>query len=296
MRQLPAPLRRLLRRTARAILRGGPSRLRQWAVRVPFSRYHWLPGALFQGTERIAWRGVTVSLDPGEVLGYFPYFLGHYSDTELAKLSDLCASHLVLADVGANIGLISLALAAAHPTLQVYAFEPDPTIATTLRANLDLNPALHPRVQAVQAAASDIATTLTFHSSLGTENAGMGRVMRDSDLSPSATISVPAVRLDDFFRQVGMLPDVVKIDVEGHEDAVLEGMTGLFEAGYPKAILLEVHALCFPPAARLPFKEQIAHRLHQAGYHLRQLEGEQWPTAAAPAEWPDRLHLLAVRV
>lgn len=296
MRQFPAPLRRLLRRTTRALLRVGPPRLRQWAVRVPFSRYHWIPGALFQGAERIVWRGVSVSLDPGEVIGYFPYFLGNYSDTELDKLSEWCAGSKVFADVGANIGLLSLALAEAHPTLQIYAFEPDPTIAATLQANLDLNPALRPRVHLVQAAASDAATTLTFHSTLGTENEGMGRVVSASEPPPRSAIPVPALRLDDFFRQLGTPPDVVKIDVEGHELAVLEGMAGLYELGYPKAILLEVHALYFPPAERLPFKEQAARLLQQAGYTLHQLDGERWPPAAAPAAWPDRLHLLAVRV
>ena len=53
--------------------------------------------------------------------------------------------------------------------------------------------------------------------------------------------TVPCMRLDEYFGHSGRRPpDMMKIDVEGAELAVLRGTVGLFEAGLRPTILCEV--------------------------------------------------------
>jgi hypothetical protein len=58
--------------------------------------------------------------------------------------------------------------------------------------------------------------------------------------APAHTISVEAMRLDDFYAQYGN-PDFIKIDVEGHEYAVFEGAQNLL--GSTKRPLIYFEAL-----------------------------------------------------
>src|SRR5262245_1028477 len=130
-------VRYVLRRGFRLMLRiPGAGTLRRAAVRLPFSRLHALMRCLFWGTEIITWRGIRVEVNPGEVHGYYIYFLGEYATEEIDKCIELGRAAHTFVDVGANIGLTSLSVARACPELTVYAFEPDRNIAARLRENL----------------------------------------------------------------------------------------------------------------------------------------------------------------
>lgn len=73
--------RKLLCRGVRFVLNApGAGPLRRAAERVPFSRFHRLASWLFWGREAIRWRGVRVIVNPGEVHGYYAYFLDYASE------------------------------------------------------------------------------------------------------------------------------------------------------------------------------------------------------------------------
>lgn len=87
-----ASLRSPLQRTYRLLLRIPALRfLRRLTIRVPFSRFHGLASWLFWGEKIIEWRGVRVAVNPGEVHGYYPYFLDDYSGIALGARSHLMA-------------------------------------------------------------------------------------------------------------------------------------------------------------------------------------------------------------
>ena len=127
----------------------------------------------------------------------------------------------VFLDVGSHWGLYALL---AHKTghfSRIVAFEPDPTNYAQLQANLFLNDAavaIEPR----QLAASD--REATFGLVLRTRhNRGGTRLAEEGE---AAQVACRAVRLDRELDFEGKLL-VMKMDVESHELAAVEGMMGL---------------------------------------------------------------------
>lgn len=283
--RLPDPIRKLIRRAVRLFLRPAPRQVRGIAVRVPFSRFHRILPYCFWGEEQIAWRGVRVNVNPGAVLGYYAYFLGDYAGDEIDLLIGLCKDAHVLADVGANSGMITLALAQACPQLRIFAFEPDPVIAARFSTNLRLNDTLSPRITLVENAAADVDGRLFFRSAADSLNPETGHLVPTSD---KGSQSVPSIRLDTYFMRAALKPDVVKIDIEGAELDALRGMERLFSETPPQHILIEVHAFYQDRGNRTAFNLSVQEVLVNAGYALKQLDGR----AALPAEqWPDRIHI-----
>jgi len=132
-----------------------------------------------------------------------------------------CTAEAVFLDVGAHWGLYSLL---AHRTgyfSRIVAFEPDPTNYAQLQANLFLNDAamaIEPR----QLAASDREATFGLVQRTH-RNRGGTRLAEEGE---TARAACRAVRIDREVDFEGKLL-VMKMDVESHEVAALEGMAGL---------------------------------------------------------------------
>lgn len=226
-------------------------------------------------------------MNAGEVHGYYLYFFNQYAEEEINKLVELCNEAQVFVDVGANIGLFSVVLAHRCPQLRIYAFEADPNIAESLRLNISLNPSISDRIFTVPKAVGDINGDVPFCSSWGTANAGIGRLKGGND-----NISVPCITLDSHFEEIGVMPEIIKIDVEGAELNVLRGMQGLLNGNKLKCVLLETHAFYLPQQERPDFNTQIESLLCSSGFTLQDIYGCSLPVAN---EWPPRLHILATK-
>ncbi len=135
-------------------------------------------------------------------------------------------------DVGACHGLFSLAFTHGRPDAEAVAVEPSPLAWEVLASSLRLNAGA--RIRPVQAAVGAAPGTLTMryswhHLEASPEAAG----------DPSA-VQVPLHTLDLLCEELGFHPDLVKIDVEGYELAVLRGAHRLF-AGSRPVLFLEIH-------------------------------------------------------
>jgi FkbM family methyltransferase len=144
---------------------------------------------------------------------------------------------MVVADVGANIGLTVLELAdAVGPSGHVHAFEPVSRLADSLERNCQINGASHVTVHRMAIgscnATSEIALA-AFNSGDNWVDGGVGGALHET---------VMVRRLDDEIGQecVG----VVKVDTQGYEPQVLEGMKGTIQRSPDLAIVFE---FC-PPA------------------------------------------------
>jgi FkbM family methyltransferase len=139
----------------------------------------------------------------------------------------------VAVDVGANLGYYTvLAGAAVGAEGRVVAVEPEPRNAALLEENVRLN-GFDDRVEIVAAAAGEAeGSTLLY---LGEANLGDHRAFDSGD--GRKAIEVPIVALDDLPALAGRV-DLVKIDVQGAEAAVLRGARRLIERNRDHLVML----------------------------------------------------------
>src|SRR5262249_35163697 len=142
----------------------------------------------------------------------------------------LCSKEKAAIDIGANIGEISYYL--SKYSKQNHAFEINPVIAEKLRqANL-INTTVY------EIGLSDCRRSASFRMPVagGGPVSGLGTIETTNDLDglAVATRELPVAMLDDFeLKDVG----VIKIDVEGHELAVLRGAAKTLEREKPSLIV-----------------------------------------------------------
>ncbi len=245
----------------------------------------WAPRWL-GGRAVVSWRGVRVEVDPGEAHGFHVFVHGDYGGAELDACIELARDAGVFVDVGAHIGLISLAVARACPHVRVIAVEADPVVATWLRRNLLLNPDLAGRVTVVEGAASDSDGSVEFLPSGSSENVGVGHV---TGASPTGAVRVPSVALGGWLSARQLRADVVKMDIEGGE---LPALAGLWSSGQrPSAILLETHGHMFPSANA--FNADVLSALTRRGYTVERLNRGVWHPVTDASELGGRSHLRA---
>jgi FkbM family methyltransferase len=156
---------------------------------------------------------------------------------EVAAALDALAAPRIL-DVGANIGLFGVFALGRWPEARITAFEPDPSnrhvLCQTVAANDDGR-----RWTVVAAAVANAVGELSFVPDLGAE-AHIARTHEDG------TVTVPTV---DFYEQLGDGADLVKMDCEGGEWAILADPR--FAAMKAGIIRLEWHSIhCPQPDAR----------------------------------------------
>ena len=164
-------------------------------------------------------------------------------------------------DVGANHGYYTLLMAdGAGPTGAVFAVEPNPDPARRLLNTLDVN-GFSDFAHVIDKAASDISGQ---HVELHIEE---GRGL-NATLMPgegSRAVTVESVSVDELTRDWPRV-DLVKVDVEGAEQAVWRGLAATLEANPEVAVVLEVNTGRYedPPS----FFDEI----ERAGFRLRYID------------------------
>jgi FkbM family methyltransferase len=139
-----------------------------------------------------------------------------------------------LLDIGANVGLVTLLL--ADKLQHAILFEPNPIAAARARENLALN---HLGFEVHELALSDQAGTVEIENAGGVDSCNRTVVGFTTSLP---TISVRRATLDSFLAKhsAQLAPiSAVKIDVEGHENSVLRGMSGLLASHRPRLVMFE---------------------------------------------------------
>jgi FkbM family methyltransferase len=145
----------------------------------------------------------------------------------------------VIFDIGANTGLYTLLSQHVQPDALVYAFEPIERNMEKMRFNCRINGM--DKVQFVHAAASNKAGRHTIFVPR-TEVSTTSTLERDvaGNLNMEHPVEIETITLDSFVEQNNISNvDLVKIDVEGHEVAVLEGFARCIRQ-YKPTILAEI--------------------------------------------------------
>jgi FkbM family methyltransferase len=231
----------------------------------------WLVRALAGG--RIKMRHVgdaVVAVDPEDYVGWAVFRTGSYEPTSLAlALKIMSAEPGLFVDVGANFGWYTCAVASIAGA-RVVGVEPDPGNCVALRANIDRN---------------ELRNVVTFHGAVGPRPEPLAMSRRSPGNSGTVAVlsglpapgngsywagSMPLQDLLTALVQPVARPVLIKIDVEGFEPQVLEGLdfTGPFR---PKNILIECdRTLC---AAAWGSYENFAAFFTRRGYDLFDVAG-----------------------
>jgi FkbM family methyltransferase len=189
------------------------------------------------------------------------------------QLTAVFRSDDIFFDVGANTGYFSC-LALCSGVAGVTAFEPDPDTCVVMNGQRQLN-------------GWDEAALSIVPMGLSDEN-GHQQLIRGSDSGesgfgdwphrePVGRIEVEVITLDEYCRQAGRYPSILKIDVEGWEYPVLRGAAAVLQN--PTLRLVVFETAC--DAKGVIIDPRLPELLKQAGFtvsHLPRPSGRIKPT------------------
>jgi FkbM family methyltransferase len=210
-------------------LHGLPEFRGKWRLLSPFA-------ALIDGTAVRSRYGVLLGLDVHDRTNQL-CVLGRYGSTVSSEVEKLEEGHCFI-DVGANCGVFSL-LAARRvgPDGLVVSFEPCFTTFAKLVRNIGLN-ALENVLPFNMAIATLTRPDLLDSGSVG--HSGRYAIAREPIETGERIMSLA---IDDFpglMKLIGDRPIIVKIDVEGFEHAVLQGLEPILAQQQTRGVVVEI--------------------------------------------------------
>lgn len=157
-------------------------------------------------------------------------------------------------DIGANIGVFSLYAGLRHPGNRIVAFEPEYANLHLLRDNIIKN-GLQDHVVPYSIALSNLTGLSYLHIQDLTPGAALHTESQEElkfthEMKPVVwKTGISTFTLDDFCEKSGMIPNYMKLDVDGTELEILQGGKNILRDKSLKSILLE------PP--RDPAKKEL---------------------------------------
>jgi FkbM family methyltransferase len=147
-------------------------------------------------------------------------------------LRDLCKPGKIVFDVGANFGGLTTVMSRmVGPRGVVCAFEASPRIIDKCQRNIVLNGCNNVQIY----------NLAVYHNSTSKVPIYLGSHLNDSIYTNNNTESpayyVSTIAIDDFVESTNLVPDVVKMDIEGAEFDAVKGMLKTISTAKPHLIL-----------------------------------------------------------
>jgi len=144
-------------------------------------------------------------------------------------------------DLGANIGYITLLMSdIIGASGVIYAIEPDPSNIELLNMNIGLN-GYNDRVKIFNMGVSNKRGEMDFYIGKSSNLGGMAKTKS----TRSKSIKVKVNTITNFCNN-NEIPELIKMDIEGHEVEVLEGMLSLVKNNkFPCKIVMELHPVYY---------------------------------------------------
>ncbi len=203
--------------------------------------------------------GIRLELDPGEYIDGLVLRCGFYEEEVLDAITGSLQPGDVFWDVGSNLGLHALTVARRCPGVRAWAFEPNPTMAALIRTAAIRNGL---RVELLQVALDSKAGTAEFYLHAGnTGRSGLHNWANDPQLRHIVVMTATGDQV--VAEAQAPPPNVIKIDVEGNEERVFQGMGKLLSD-------LRLHTVVFEDAA--DERSGPKRILHEAGFTIQPLE------------------------
>ncbi len=197
----------------------------------------------------------------------------------------------VFLDLGCNVGFWTLYAAVTSINRIVIAWDTNAAALGRCAENLFLNGISHQARFVLGFASAESGQELSFYT-VGTGSAGSrypGHARTAS--GQNSCVLVRTLTIDGIVKQLGITPDLVKVDIEGAESEALEGAKELARNARPR-FCVEMHS---PP--ELPMVENCRRVLawcRQAGYRAYYLKEHIQITTPEPVAHRGRCHLLLI--
>ncbi|MBU4377281.1 MAG: FkbM family methyltransferase [Candidatus Omnitrophica bacterium] len=185
------------------------------------------------------------------------YWLGSYEYQKQKLMAEYIKDGMVCYDIGAHVGFYTLLFSRfTGKNGMVFSFEPNPINLSHLLKHLEVN---------------KIRNTKIFQCGAWNKSGIKGLSLNSSESSFAKTdrkeLHVPVFKIDELVSgQYIMPPDIVKIDVEGAELEVLEGMEEQLRSGRP---------IIFVALDSIEKREAIFLFLQNLGYRVLNLYKEK---------------------
>ena len=172
-----------------------------------------------------------------------------YERLSMALFERACSQADVVVDIGAHVGLFSLAAAHANPSARVISVEASPENVAVIARNVA-------RVQSIEVIGGffgDTSGSTNFEITEASDNCGINGHPQSRTLRQVEVVAVTGTDLaisDD--QRV-----VIKIDVEGFEPVVLAGLERIIECANDIRVLVEFNPTCLRAAGVVP-RDSIA--------------------------------------
>jgi FkbM family methyltransferase len=175
-------------------------------------------------------------------------------------------------DIGAHLGVYSCLVGNAANLDGIYAFEPHPANVQGLRKNLERN---ETDAEVVDVALSNEATTTELLLNYDIRGELEATIVPVDTEDAGNTVRVETVMGDDFVaeRETGV-PDLVKIDVEGEEYEVIDGLEATLSEDKCRLLYCEVHERGGggDVQSRGHERSDIVNRLREFGFDISEVD------------------------
>ncbi len=176
---------------------------------------------------------------------YYLHIVRNYAESDWewsTYIKPLVPSGSQVLDIGANVGYLSGLFARwVGPTGHVTSVEPIPATNDALTYSMKrLFPKTVTTLQCcVSASPGEVTMSVPSYTS-GRENYYESRIVDSTTANPGHSYTVQATTLDLIIPRLHPVPSFVKIDVEGHELAVIQGGANYLSIHHPP-LLIEVN-------------------------------------------------------
>jgi len=185
-----------------------------------------LGGAFFEGVVYSS-NGCMIHVDTRNYIEYKIFAEGGYEDHISTLIKHYIKDGSSFFDIGANIGIHSLSVA-SNQNCQIFSFEPVEFIRKKLKRNIELNK--FDNIKVVPLALSNEKKDIKTNYSESSSNQGTFSIINED----SGTNIINCVKGDDYVTENNIdYISVIKIDVEGFEFSVIEGLENTIKKQKP---------------------------------------------------------------
>jgi FkbM family methyltransferase len=191
--------------------------------------------------------------------------IGRTAEDGVASTVEQLRPGHVFVDIGANAGRYSLiASRLVGPTGMVYAFEPAPDTFQVLQRNCEINDAKNIVLVNAAVSSEDGEAEMSFGSDSGWSTLHQDWLWHVGKENAARRVKVRTLNVEKYLEAKGVRRvDLIKIDVEGHEIAILKSLKSMIDPAVVGKWVVEVHRPIVQP-------EEVAAILSSGGYHVTQ--------------------------